>query len=521
MATTDTLCFGDADTGVSGNPTIDGLTDYDFLPYHTTPEVGYGNGSRLTYEGGGLARVIFQGVRTVTPEDRLVLGFMCRFDTTFDDTDFICIALAKSPNDHSIRRMIAIYPVLPGVGASAGAGDPNFPAYEIKGDQPPPELHFFKEAPTDPMDPMDPDKDKWISYSPASDIQVKVRSWKPGRQVDPMNPNSPIEVCWSAEISFPRVSNGGDWLDLNDDFGLYFDVVRTADNNMTVAEYTFPTGNPPLDSVPDQTTPDPSTIQWGHGLIPSVQNPPGSNLGLGVHFVNGWQGIGRRKPGTNDPLGSTIIGPTGSEDNELVALIENSGDTKAEKVTAEFRFADWGLPAQPGTMPWDLPLHLLPNPTLPADVNQNGGTATLTSQWPHAQVSGDYAIHPHQCMVVQLSSSMSVNFNQAQVRRNMDFAHLSEVEREAVISGEGYPEPADGSGQLDFVLETFMRRVNVAELLAEKEVTDPAVKAMVMSTVAMANRDGANVQGKNGDSRTASSTSFASSPRFAPASSSP
>ncbi len=69
MATTDTLCFGLADTFVSRNPTIDGLVDYDMLPYHDQPETGYTLGCKLTYEAGGFPRVVFKGVHYTARED--------------------------------------------------------------------------------------------------------------------------------------------------------------------------------------------------------------------------------------------------------------------------------------------------------------------------------------------------------------------------------------------------------------------------------------------------------------------
>jgi hypothetical protein len=55
---------------------------------------------------------------------------------------------------------------------------------------------------------------------------------------------------------------------------------------------------------------------------------------------------------------------------------------------------------------------------------------------------------------VQLNAA-GVNFNQSSIRRNMDFDHLSELDRPAVISGVGYPVPSDGNH--DFLLMTFVR----------------------------------------------------------------
>jgi hypothetical protein len=464
MATTDTLCFGIQD-GITGKPDVDGLVDYDMLPYNGVPEVGYTNGCKMTYEGGTFPRVVFQGVHQTIGDDRLVLGFMCRFDVSFDTDDFIVILFRQSAGSGAgPRRMIVIRPNIAGLGADVGTGDPMFPGYEIKRDKPPNEMHFYKEL-----------GGAWDEYfPPAALVDVKVRSWKPGRFVD-----ADPECCWSVEVSVPRTAMGGDWIALNNDFGLYFNVVRINNPAATVKQSFFPTTNQPMDDFPGANYPDHTLLQWGHGLVP---NPGDPNVGVGVHFINGWQGVGRRRLGTNDPLTGTIEGPSGT-DNEIVALVENSGEVAANDVSAEFRFRNYGLPASPQLLAWDKPLGMTNNPTPGANLAATNGTAELKAQWPHNQVDPGYAAHPDQCFAVTLSSPNDVNFNQAAVRRNMWVGQFSEVEKDAEISGEGYPEPADGSGQIDFLLETFCRQINVAERMAEKEVGNPEVRALIESLV--------------------------------------
>jgi hypothetical protein len=472
MATTDTLSFGIQDV-ITGKPTIDGLVDYDMLPYNGTPEVGYTNGSKLTYEGGTFPRVVFQGVHQTIGDDRLVLGFMCRFDVSFDTDDFIVILFRQSAGSSAgPRRMILIRPNLFEEGAGPGNGDPMFPGYEIKRNQPPNEMHFYKEF---------GGPEFWDEYSPpAGQIDVKVRSWKPGRFVD-----ADPECCWSVEVSVPRTA-AGDWIALNNDFGLYFNVVRINNPAATVKQSIFPTTNDPLDDFPGANFPDPAALQWGHGLVP---NPGDPVPGVGVHFIGGWQGVGRRPLGTNDPLTGTIEGGPGGTDNAIVALIENTGEVPANDVSAEFRFRNYGLPPDPELLPWDKPFGMTDNPTAGANLAATNGTAVLTATWLAANVDAGYAAHPDQCFAVTLSSPNDVNFNQAAVRRNMWVTQLSEVEKDAEISGEGYPEPADGSGQVDFLLETFCRQINVAERLSEKEVGNPEITALVESVVAAANPD--------------------------------
>jgi hypothetical protein len=458
MATTDTLCFGNHDP-VTGAPVINGLVDYDFLPFLAADpfESGYVSGSKLTFEGGGLPRVIFQGVR-VPAGDKIVMGFMARFDSQFDADDLIIIAL-RSTFAGGAERLIQILPNLAGVGAEPGVGDgPN----QIKRNVVPPATrvdYWSRASDASPWAPM------------ASDpvgVEVKLRSWLPARPG-----GAPPEVAWSVEVSWPRV--GADGFTLNDDFGLYFNVVRILPNASALAvESPFPTtAGTPSDS------PGPSFVvpQWGHGLIPAIQVPAGSNTGVGVRFKNGSLGVGRRVLGSGSPtLTTTIEGPAGPADNEIVAFIENTANVAANNIKAEFRFANWGLPAADFPA-WDLAAGAAPNPTAAANLTAAASPATPTSneliaEWPRADVPVEYQTHGHQCIWVQLDAAAGVNFTQSSVRRNMDFDHFSDIERDAEVSGSGYPEPEDGSGEHDFVLQTFCRKIIVSEIIAGGEVDD-------------------------------------------------
>ena len=138
----------------------------------------------------------------------------------------------------------------------------------------------------------------------------------------------------------PR-TGGTNWITLNDDFGLYFNVVRVFNMAASAVQSAFPTTATDLPSEPGIGFMVP---QWGHGLIPGIQVPPGKNLGLGVRFKNGWMGVGRRTLGSGaQTLTDMIEGPGGVSDNEIVALIENTGNAPANDITAEFRFANWRM----------------------------------------------------------------------------------------------------------------------------------------------------------------------------------
>jgi hypothetical protein len=281
------------------------------------------------------------------------------------------------------------------------------------------------------------------------------------------------EAAWSAEVQFPLTDAGaggtGEWIDIHDSFGLYFAVIRVGQTTASgptlhsgwSTQFLFPvgTGNFLTGALTSSLAINPAW--YGTALVPALQVPPGSNLGLGVRFQNGVFGIGVRDaaaaPGTAP--GGLIEGPTGTHDNTLVAQVENTGATSAPGVTAEFRFANWGL-GPSGFAAWQPASGAVPMPTAPATVAA-GGSAELTSSWPKASVPNQYSTHPHQCVWVQLDSGSTVNFVESSQRRNMDFEHLSEFERDAEISGVGYYPPP--GGKHDFILFTHTRQILVPD----------------------------------------------------------
>ena len=72
-------------------------------------------------------------------------------------------------------------------------------------------------------------------------------------------------------------------------------------------------------------------------------------------------------------------------------------------------------------------------------------------------------IRNHQCIWVQMRTAGpgSVHFVQGGVRRNMDFAFMSDLEREFEISGEGYE--AAGGGNHEFLMFPHVRELLVPE----------------------------------------------------------
>jgi len=496
MAANDTLCFADFDP-VTGPP---GLPDGFFFPDAgvITNEIdpGYVNGSRMTFGGSGFPPVVFQGVRS---GNFLHLAFLCRLDLSFDAEDVVVIALRPSQAvaDQTTARRIDIFPVYEGVGSDEKNADTGGPqgqpadddlttgtawrtahgvpagaSYQIRTNHAPQKIVFWRgQAAGDP----------WVSYEPSNRAAygAKVRSWKP------VASPAGSEYAWSIEIRIPisqlaaGVPGGefpipdSNWINLADGFGLYFNVIRvgkTAASGSTQSQgfystqFRFPAavaGNILTGILNDSLVIN--SAWYGTGLIPTLQSPPGSNRGQGVRFnfdnginADGSLSVGRRTAGTSTwTLGHTI---SGTEDNELVAIVSNTSATDtAAGITAEFRFANWGL-GGPVFSSWAKPPGLAPNPTNPVTLTP-GAVNVVQADWPAASVPSNYQPpRQHQCIWVQLSSSAAVNFVQSSVRRNMDFINLSEFERPAEISGVGYPAPAGGSDH-DFLLFTHARKI--------------------------------------------------------------
>ncbi|MGB5483297.1 hypothetical protein [Parasphingorhabdus sp.] len=476
---TDALIFPNHD-GIGGTPSVDGFFDLDYMITGETPESGYIGGSALTIGASGIPPVEFRGIRNGS-NGRIVMGFLCRFSGSFDDDNGVVIVVkpTHASVDQADQRKIHIKPLQDGTGAGPGVGTgaPN----EIKTNIDPEDVDYYRGD----------GSGGWTQYSSQTNTDIKVRSWKPT-----IAGGSPDEFAWSVEISLPMTATEGgpDWIDLTNDFGLYFSVIKIVPvGGGAVAEYVFPLTAPVISGFPVALY---TPTVFGHGLVPDIAGPPLPNISAGVQFVNDWQGVGRRAAGSGSlTLGSTIeaaVNGVGDDlDNELVALIENTGSSAANSIRAEFRMKNWGLP--PATFPeWDTPLGLQPNPTDPENVAASATNVALVSDWPIIpnppsvptnQVPIEYQTHRHQCMWVQLSAASQVYFHQSSVRRNMNFEQLSEVKREAEVSGEGYPEPANGTGDHDFLLQTFCRQIVVQELVDNPKNIDPETVTLVRNTL--------------------------------------
>ena len=509
MASFDTLAFADFDV-VTGRPMIDGFITADAGVNTNEAESGYVNGSRYSYANGTLPPVIIQ---TVKDDNTLVIGLLCRGDRSFDK-DFDALVLAVRPQsgagDLEARRL-DIFPVWdddvqasPGWsnGFGFGADDafhpgtpPNGPLgsggidYKIRTKKPPRSLQFYSRT---------GNAGDWSAYTPftganAALYDVKVRSWEP-----PVAAGSSLEAAWGIEIRLPinKASGGTDWIDLQNAFGIYINVIRGgrkpasgSDADYYCTQFRFPdfpaaSANSRLTGELDATTViDPSW--YGKGLI----NPSAAQV-QGVRFRPGLSSVGRRPQGNTTDVPSSDISRTSN--NYLVALLHNSGPA-AGGITAEFRFGKWGTGPN-GFEAWEKPSGLAsPSPAISMAAGSNVAPTegTIVNPWSATDVAANYPTDLHRCMWVQLNGS-GVNFTQSSVRRNMDFVSLSSIAETAEISGVGYGTPANGSAEHDFVLSTRCRKIILRDLLSSPNTLDPETLEIVAAAVKLIPRDNNN-----------------------------
>lgn len=298
------------------------------------------------------------------------------------------------------------------------------------------------------------------------------------------------DTGWSVELLIPTTTalGGADWIDLQGHFGLYVNLFRFSTfepmppaqphAGFYAAQYRFPlpdAGAPLADQHYLSGFLDKTLVideSW-HGKASIPQLLGGVNDALGVRFQNHASpssSIGARHPGAADPttIDNTLYGASQSAvDNTLVAQIENTGANAANDVTADFRFASWGMP--PATFgAWDPASAHGAAPSTHINLAA-GASGEVTEDWNHANIPADYAISTvwpgHHCLWVQLSSTQNVNFVEGGARINMNFQNLSESEQDATISGVGYPAPS--SGHHDMVLFSHVRSMFVPDVVGD------------------------------------------------------
>jgi hypothetical protein len=259
-------------------------------------------------------------------------------------------------------------------------------------------------------------------------------------------------------------------------FGFYFNILRMENNNGSLTAMEFPWPNDvPLTgaaSKPYENTPDPAN--WGTG----IRNNTACN---GVNFD--WydikidhQGLGTPPPGEYEIALNQNVGVpnifTVTPHNDSIDSNTN-GYIPAPGVQATFKMRNYGVGTQyelVGTFGGN-PLN--PNPTspgvtIPAAAGNVQGSALLSSvnSWNlNAAQQTAYAANPHQCILVELSSSANSNvvFKNKAAFSNMTFVTTtSPFKREASVTTGGY-KLEQGQEALEFILNSFTYHTTISD----------------------------------------------------------
>lgn len=442
------LDYFDVDGDGVRDPVDDPDSDDDLF------EHGWTGSYRLTYENGAYPpNIAFQGTRSrYTSQPYLYLSFEVRNDPTFDDEDVIVLTFRGDANSIELEddRKIFIFPVSTNIGASDGLGGPDDldPSVE-KYNKPPHLIEYWKRSGYG-----------WeeVTAITSSTAGFDVKVWSKTEGVN--------SLSYDVEIQVPtnKIAGGTDWIDFEDDFLFYFNVIRidsTDSENLIAVENTWPR-DLPIDYLAQGNLHDypfPPLV-WGKSFKTTTDECRGVSL-------EAWNDIG-----IDD--GSAVLSDLMSltEENRFVARVTNnsekviehplgSGNHSAEPVIANdvratFRIAHWGVVGQDGD--WrEIPAG--DNPTsfqdIPAGAGNTESVYEFQTLWELAPTdAGFYAEHLHQCIKVELDSSGNTNILKKGVARNMDFDPVaSEFFRVARISTVGFGLPPEGEDKHSVILQ--------------------------------------------------------------------
>ncbi len=439
-------------------PTADGyvepepfMADSNFGVDPSLVDIGWTDSMRVTYgsaASSSLSRPLmdFQGIKHAN-DDFIYLTFVVRRDTNFDDNEVIVLVFQPgfslaSPTKNGDARRLDIFPLKVGIGAEsppAGEDITSFPPYKIRSASNERSLEYYK------WDTAGSGSWKKITGITRPDnLTIKVRSW---------TDNTANQFNWSVEVRVPTTkakggggaSNPRQWIDLGNQFGFYFNVIRlcsgpdciyTPDSTPTSFQFTWPRANyatgqgilhdpDGLKSLIDYPIP----ANW----LGEVLLGAGACTGIkGVRFLNGASGIG-----IGPSLGYTMAK---TAPNEFRARVVNTGTSNAPNVEAEFRIANWGV-GPGGAASWvdgtDPKWNMVParpasssnsNPSEPQTIPTGGSSIDLATSWsltPAEQGMYGTTLHPHQCIWVILRSNQNVDFVESSQRRNLQFGSMS------------------------------------------------------------------------------------------------
>jgi hypothetical protein len=484
-------------------PTVDGYVEPDLGVTTQELETGWTRAGRITYVGdAGLPTMVFQGLKH-NSQNYLYLSFMVRFDTSFSTNDRIVLVFHPSVTNvrSTSHRRIDIRPLTATTGAGTpGDGGPEVitadaTPYRIRNNRPEQGVSYYK---------YNTGANTWDATT-VNNVTIRVRSW------EPQAGGAGNDHNWSVEIKLPMTTalGGANWIDLTNNFGFYFDLIRVCSSatctstlgSATNSQYTFPranyatgqglivdpSGGPVALEQHLTNLADPAAeANWPSWLGEGVVGVgPGSCQG--VRFIDGTSGIGTT---TSAPLvGSllstvdTAVGTT----NTFAARLINEMTTPADLVRATFRIAKWGIGAGSPTS-WELvptnrntnasppaPDNVNPTAANPPNIGASGGTAELRVKWGFnaAQHTEAQGFSSDRCLWVLLDSASptGVYFSESSVRRNLSFINLSEHDAPAAINGDWAPPPPGGKHR--FLLVVSKRQIVSTSYDRQKVPTTP------------------------------------------------
>lgn len=259
-------------------------------------------------------------------------------------------------------------------------------------------------------------------------------AWAPSRTRVWLKNTSPYE--WAVQMHVPVNALGYDQgIDLPEPFRLWYEVQVQANASSVPYHWPRTVADVHLDPVTFQNV-YPATADWGLFRTGTGAGDPQCAIGVSL----AWNDVGT----TNTP--DSRINLT-SPNTFFARPLNQTGSTiPANGLRATFRVANWG--SQPDWNQVADPSQLwadVPNGTLVPNAAPipNGAQGNITFNWTlnaaeQAQFTGTPpARRPHQCMLVELSSTASLTLLNSSVYRNMDFVEASEFERRAQISVRG------------------------------------------------------------------------------------
>jgi hypothetical protein len=313
--------------------------------------------------------------------------------------------------------------------------------------------------------------------SPPPDLSATARVW-----VDPSAPGS-----WAVQLRLPIAA-------LQQTCGrvqLWYQLLAGTPT-APVASFTWPRTGADIDggtmaSPHAPLFPDPAIWHWFRPSTgPSDQRCATAGVSLdytAIGTTNTPASEIRYRAAAPFPVNTLFARPT----NHSGAAIP------AGAITATFRLANWG--SVPGDWESGVPVDQLwariPGGTdVPTSgAIPDGATADATSQshfdWTVADpdltqfVSG--ARRPHQCMLVELKSSVGLTFTNSSVYRNMDLVSASTFQRDALLSVKGLAPAAAGSRDVYLYVEArdMPERVEPGKPVREKRAALPTYRVHV------------------------------------------